>query len=87
MGGRYEEAIGALKTSLEKLPSFFAAYAELAIAYSELGKLKEAREAGDMVRKLNPQASLANLKRALPYKDQATLERTLNALRKAGLPE
>jgi len=87
LGGRYEEAIGALKTSIEKLPSFFAAYAELAIAYSELGKLKEAREAGDMVRKLNPQASLANLKRALPYKDQATLERTLNALRKAGLPE
>ncbi len=87
VAGRYQDSIAASKKSIKALPSFWPPYTILALAYGELGKPQEAREAAAMSRKLNPQATLAHLKQALPYKDPEILRRALDALRKAGLPD
>jgi adenylate cyclase len=83
--GRYEEAIETLKRVLDRNPDFMPAHAFLAASYSEIGREKEARAEAAEIESLNPQASLEALRRRLPYKDQAVLERLLDSLRMAGL--
>jgi adenylate cyclase len=85
--GRYQDSITASQKSVKALPSFWSPHAVLCAAYGELGKPKEAREAAAMVLKLNPQATLAHLKQALPYKDPEIGQRVSDALREAGMPE
>ena len=57
----------------------------LAAAYIELGREAEARAEAAEAQRLNPQFSLEVWKQRAPYKNPAVLERTLAALRKAGL--
>jgi adenylate cyclase len=83
--GRYEEAIAVLKRVLNRNPNFYPAHVYLAASYIALGRQKKARaEAAEIVR-INPNFSLETMRRRLPYKDQAVLERLFDALRKAGL--
>jgi tetratricopeptide (TPR) repeat protein len=82
---RIEEAIGALKRAITRYPDLINAHRVLALCYSELGRKEEARAAAAEVLRLNPQFSLEVWGRRLPVKEQATLERYLTALRKAGL--
>jgi hypothetical protein len=49
--------------------------------------MEEARAAIAKFRELEPQASIELYARTEPYKRQDDLERFLNGLRKAGLPE
>ena len=60
-------------------------YIVLASTYSMAGREKEARQAAAEVLKINPKFSLEQLERTTPYKDQATKERFIDSLRKAGL--
>jgi TolB-like protein/class 3 adenylate cyclase/Tfp pilus assembly protein PilF len=84
--GRCAEAIAPLKKSVTLNPNFFPTHFNLAICYAELGYEGEARaEVTEMLR-LEPDYSLERAKQQLmPYKDPAVMERTLAALRKAGL--
>lgn len=83
--GRYEEEIASLKSTLARSPNNFAAHVYLAAAYIELGREAEARAEATEAQRLNPQFSLEVWRQRAPYKDPAVLERTLAALRKAGL--
>jgi len=85
VAGRYEEAIATLKQVLTRNPNLLGAHFNLAICYAELDRQEEARaEVAELLR-LNPNASVETYRQNIPYKDPVVLERTLAALRKAGL--
>ena len=82
---QYEKAIEAYKKCLEYQPTFVLTYIGMAATYSILGYEKEAKSAALKVLNLDPNFSLEKLEPKLLYKNQATQERYINALRKAGL--
>ncbi|MGD9040657.1 MAG: tetratricopeptide repeat protein [Desulfobacteraceae bacterium] len=91
--GRYDEAIAAFNQLEERcrkgeFPTRAIGLAEtgLAVVYVELGRLEEARALVAEALKANPDLSLKHLK-GPPYKDPVYLQRLLESLRKAGLPE
>ena len=59
----------------------------LAASYAELGFKDEAMDAVTGMLELGPQLTLGTFHHDLPYQHQADLERELESLRKAGLPE
>jgi adenylate cyclase len=93
MTGRYEEALSVYNQLLERSRKgefpIFDAHVFLADTYAEFGKEEEARKHAEEVLRINPGFSLKEINKitAFRYKDQANLERRLNALRKAGIPE
>jgi adenylate cyclase len=85
LAGRPEEAITPLRRYLSRYPNILGAHLTLAAVYSELGQAAEARTKAAEVLRINPTFSLKVHKQRAPIKDQATLERRLAALGKAGL--
>jgi adenylate cyclase len=85
LAGRSEEAIAALKKSLNGSPADLDAHLLLAAVYAELGRDAEAQAEVAEVLRINPQWSLEVWKQKVPYKDPAMLERVFAALREAGL--
>ena len=85
LAGRTEEAIAALKKSLNGSPADLDAHLLLAAVYSEVGRDAEAQAEAAAVLRINPNWSLEVWKQRVPYKDPAMLERVFAALRKAGL--
>jgi adenylate cyclase len=59
----------------------------LTAIYVELGELQKAEEQVAAILAINPNTSLASIEPALAYKDRAIVDRYLDALRKAGIPE
>ena len=87
LAGQYEEAIQTMKRCVTRDPDFLPAHRNLAVIYSELGRDEEARAAVAEVLRISPEASLGLWRQRMPYKDRAILERFIDGLRKAGLPE
>jgi adenylate cyclase len=85
MSRQYEDAIEALKKTLKHNPDLLPPHILLAIIYSELNREDEARAEVAEILRINPNFSLEGWRQRRPYKDQAELERNLNALHKAGL--
>jgi adenylate cyclase len=85
MAGRCEEALAPLKEALTLAPNFLPAHTVMAGCYAELGRQEEAQAQAAEVLRLNPNYSLEVMRRNLPYKDPAVLERFLAVQRKAGL--
>jgi tetratricopeptide (TPR) repeat protein len=83
--GRHEEAVVALKQALVRSPNFLFAHLQLAATYSELGREEEARAEAVEILRISPNFSLEALRRMSAQKDDVITERTLAALRKAGL--
>jgi adenylate cyclase len=83
--GRFEEAVLAYKKSVQREPNNIIAHLGLATAYSMMGREKEARAEAVEVLRINPNFSLDNYVKMLPIKDQSKIDRTVDALRKAGL--
>jgi tetratricopeptide (TPR) repeat protein len=82
---QYDEAIIILKAAVIRTPDHLPLHLHLVVSYSELGRDEEARtELAEMLR-LSPKLSLEGVRRVMPFKDPASLERYLTALRKAGL--
>jgi len=94
MTGRYEDALQIYKQLLDRankgeFPSI-EAHVFLADVYAELDRVEEAQTHAAEVLKLKPGLSLAEISSNIStytFKDPAHLERRLNALRKAGIPE
>jgi adenylate cyclase len=88
--GQYEEAIALFETWRARanprsaLPHLF-----LAITYEEAGRGEEAQLAVAEILKRNPKASITGYLKAktFPYKDPADIDKVVDSLRKAGLPE
>jgi tetratricopeptide (TPR) repeat protein len=85
IAGRYEEALVPGKKVISLAPNWLPARFNLAVIYSELGRMEEARAEIEEVRRINPNVSVEMIKQGLPYKDPAVLERLIEALRKVGL--
>jgi len=83
--GRYEEALAPLKRALSLVPNSVDLHWNFAVCYAELGREAEAQAAAAEIMRLNPNFSLEAIRQQVLYKDPARLERTLAALRKAGL--
>ncbi|MBW2116215.1 MAG: tetratricopeptide repeat protein [Deltaproteobacteria bacterium] len=88
--GRYEEAIDAFESCLERSKKeggaiLILAHCYLAATYSELGRVEEARVQASEVLNINPKFSLEWVRKASFLKDPVQLGRFLDALRKAGL--
>ncbi len=86
--GRDEEAAEWARKTVEANPQFPGGYRTLVASYGHLGRLAEAEVAREKLQKLLPHLTIAQLRERLPYfRDPDDLERYLDGLRKAGLPE
>ncbi len=87
MLGRYEESIALEHGRLKRNPENFYSDFRLAVLYMELGREQEARaHVAEAITK-NRTLSLRQIRFCEPYQDESYLERYLDGLRKAGLPE
>jgi adenylate cyclase len=84
---QYEKAIEVCEKAISGHPDLSHAYLQLAASYSSLNRPEEARKAVKEFLRLNPGFSLDLYANTLPYKNQQKLDKYINALRKAGLPE
>ncbi len=82
---QYELAIVTLKQLVARAPNHLGAHVNLTTIYSELGHETEMRAEAAEVLRISPSFSLEGLRRRIPYKDPATLDLQVAALRKAGL--
>ncbi|MEC4688772.1 MAG: tetratricopeptide repeat protein [Nitrospirota bacterium] len=85
--GQYDEAIEALKQRLRRNPESGEAHVLLAAAYGKLGRENEAQAALAEFLKPRPYYTLRHYAQGEFYKNTEDLERVLDGLRKAGLPE
>jgi adenylate cyclase len=85
MMGQYQEAITQYKKALRISPNNILAHLNLAGTYSLLGSDEEAHAEAEEVLRLNPKFSLESFAKTLPFKNQAQIDRLVEALRKAGL--
>ena len=82
---QYEEAIASFKRVLSRNPDYWVSHVYLAASYANLGRQKEARAVVAELQRINPMVSLETSRQLEPFKDQAVLDRFIEALRKAGL--
>jgi adenylate cyclase len=85
--GRHEEAAEAYKQFLDRSPESTRGHPGLIVSYMWLGREGEAQSYAAELLRIKPKFSLESFRKRLKYKDQAYVERLLDALRKAGLPE
>jgi adenylate cyclase len=85
--GRYEDALRMNKELLSRWPNNIWGHRGLVLTYAAMGRWEEARAAAlDLVR-TNPNFSVQHWGRVAPFKDRAVVERDMELMRKAGLPD
>jgi tetratricopeptide (TPR) repeat protein len=85
--GLYDRAIEVGRKLVDDTPDFIFGHLILAAAYSLSGRDEEARVAAAEVLRINPNFSVEALSKTMPYKNPADVETSVNAMRKAGLPD
>jgi adenylate cyclase len=84
--GNYETAIEQLRKRIARTPGTDSSRMLLAACYGHLGRHEEARAMWAELMQVNPDFSLAQRERVLPYKDPRDFQRIADGLAKAGLP-
>jgi adenylate cyclase len=84
--GRYEAAAEHLLDRIARTPATDSSRMLLAACYGHRGRVDEARAAWAGLMKVNPDFSLAQRARVLPYKEPRDFQRIAEGLAKAGLP-
>jgi adenylate cyclase len=84
--GKYEIAAQQLVDRIARNPGTDASRMFLASCYGHLGRAEDARAAWAELLKVNPDFSVAQRARVLPYKDPGDFQRIVDGLAKAGLP-
>jgi adenylate cyclase len=84
--GRYEAAAECLLERIARTPATDSSRMLLAACYGHLGRAEDARTAWAGLMKVNPDFSLAQRARVLPYKEPREFQRIADGLAKAGLP-
>ena len=88
IAGRDAEAVDWAQKTIQANPKFPGGPRSLAASHANLGQIPEAAAARQKLQELLPHVSIAQLRDHLPFfKQAADLERYLEGLRKAGLPE
>ena len=85
--GHYEQAIDWAKKTIEATPEFPAAWRYLAASLAFLGRMEEARAAKDQLLRVMPHENLRLVRAALPSVNRDRMERFVEGMRKAGVPE
>ncbi len=83
--GKYDEAINICKRLLQAQPDHFIGNLRLTATYSEMGRMEDARAQAREVLRINPKFTLERFSKTIRFKNAADVERTVDALRKAGL--
>jgi adenylate cyclase len=83
--GRYPEAVTQYQKSLRISPDNILAHLGLAATYSLMGSDLEAQAEAQEILRINPKFSVESYARSVPHKNQAKLDRYIDALRQAGL--
>jgi len=84
--GQYETAAKQLLERIARTPATDSSRMMLASCYGHLGRAVDARAAWAELLKVNPEFSLTQRERVLPYKNAADFQRIVEGLAKAGLP-
>jgi adenylate cyclase len=84
--GKYEIAAHELVERIDRNPGTDSSRMLLASCYGHLGRAEDARAAWVELLKVNPDFSLMQRERVLPYKDAGDFQRIVEGLAKAGLP-
>jgi adenylate cyclase len=84
--GKYEIAAQQLVDRIARNPGTDASRMLLASCYGHLGRAEDARAAWAELLNVNPDFSLMQRARVLPYKDAGDFQRIADGLAKAGLP-
>ena len=82
---QYDEAITWCEKAVRREPNSWTARLFLTAAYSLAGRDEKARIEAAEVLRINPKFSLEKFAKSATYKNQEDVERTISALRKAGL--
>ena len=83
--GMLNEALVTYKRALRIEPDNLPANIGLAVTYSSLDKIQEARRVGAVILKTNPKFSVEAFAKNLPYKNQTYNHLLIEGLRKAGV--
>ena len=75
------------KKSIDRAPNDFWMHAALATVYIMMGRDEEARTAAAEVLRINPKFSLEWYAKRSFIKDRSVVDNSVDALRKAGLPD
>ena len=84
---RREDAIASAQTSSGIDPDYPFNYMVLAIAFAESERKQEAHTAVENLLRIDPKYSLRAFSECQPFRDAEVLNRHIEGLRKAGLPE
>jgi TolB-like protein/class 3 adenylate cyclase/Flp pilus assembly protein TadD len=85
--GRYDDAADWARKAIHVYPEFPTAHRLLAASQAALGRIEEARAALAALFGIVPDASIARTRTGVPWKRPEDMERYLDALRRAGMPE
>jgi adenylate cyclase len=85
--GQYEEALTEFKKAVQLAPKSPPIHHSLAVTYALLDRKDEARASAAKCLELAPFVSVKFVSKTSRWKNQADLERIINAMRKAGFPE
>jgi len=85
MVGRFDEAVEQAKKAVERDPKSQFTNLALTSAFILAGREAEARAAATEVLEINPQFSLEQYGKILPFGDKSFIDLTIDALRRAGL--
>ena len=83
---RHEEGVAFGRQAIAEAPEFLGTHRMTAANLSELGRLDEARREVAEVLRIFPDATVAQMRDNVPYRDEEVLERYCAALARAGLP-
>ncbi|MEE9210407.1 MAG: tetratricopeptide repeat protein, partial [Kiloniellales bacterium] len=84
---RYDAALENLQSAIERNPTVPWSHRILAASYGHLGMREDAEWELEELRTLGYDSSIADIRRTTNFQDPAYLERYLDGLRKAGMPE
>jgi adenylate cyclase len=87
MTGDYDEALKFGRQALQEMPRNAIAYRVVAASLALLGRSDEAHEAMRVLLTIQPNATMAGMRKYLPYRDAEFVARYHSALREAGMPE
>jgi adenylate cyclase len=87
MKGDYAGAIAEFERVIESNPHFSPGHLMLAAAYGHAGRIDDAEWEAAEVLSLLPDFSIESARHAVPHKNRKDMERYIEGLRKAGLPE
>jgi tetratricopeptide (TPR) repeat protein len=85
--GRYEEAVVLYQRAINQTPEWISSHIGLTACYAEMGRLEDARTQAAEVLRIDPRYSIGRYATILTYRLPEHAQRSLDALREAGLPE